>query len=468
MKHDREHILTGNLRPTIFRLAIPVLLEQLLVFGVGFFDTYLSGHLGDDHANATTAVGIAAYMGWLSSLLFGLVGVGTMALVSRHWGAGERRAANRMLNRSLVLAAIAGFIVASGMYVSAESFAGWLNLHDEARDVVVAYLRIDAYGHVFWALSLVGAAALRGAGDMVSPMLVLGLVNVLNMGLSYNLVHGIGGIPWLGLDAPLIAPLGVDGIVIGTVIARVVGGLLMLTVLGHGLSGLKLRWHELRMDRVSSRRILRIGVPAGIDGGIMWFGHFLFLTVIAKLDNGTGQSFNMAAHTIGIQVEAITFLPAIAFGYAASTVIGQSLGAQNTTRAFHSGNEGVLQCSLLAIVISLVFFSQSDWIYAFMSDQSSVRSIGAPALRILAFVQVPLVIGIVYVTSLRGAGDTRFPMLITITSVLGVRVPLAYLFGIVWDGGLTGAWIGMCSDVVLRAILLSIRYARGRWLEIEV
>ena len=468
MKHDREHILIGSLRPTIFRLALPVLLEQLLVFCVGFFDTYLSGHLGDNHANATTAVGIAAYVGWLSSLLFGLVGVGTTALVARHWGAGEHTSANRMLNRSLVLAAIAGFIVASGLYFSADYFAGWLNLHDEARDVVVAYLRIDAYGHVLWAVSIVGAAALRGAGDMVTPMTVLGIVNLLNMGISYNLVHGIGAIPWLGLEEPLVVPMGVDGIVIGTVVSRVIGGMLMLAVLAYGLSGLKMRWAELRMDRVSSQRILRIGVPAGIDGGIMWFGHFLFLTVIASLDSGTGQSFNMAAHTIGIQIEAITYLPAIAFGYAASTVIGQSLGAQNKQRAYRSGHEGALQCSLLGLVISLLFFLQADWIYEFMSDHASVRAVGVPAFRMVSFFQVPLLVAIVYVTSLRGAGDTRYPMLITIASVLCVRVPLAYLFGVVLGGGLIGAWIGMCCDVLLRAILVSIRYCRGRWVHIEV
>ncbi len=463
---SRSHILTGRLRPTIWRLALPVLLEQVLVFCVGFFDTYLAGHLSESPADATTAVGIAAYVGWLASLMFGLVGVGTTALVSRHWGAQEHEDANAILNQSVLLASAAGLFVAAGLYISAPFFADWLSLNASTRQIVVDYLQTDALGHLFWSITLVGGAALRGAGDMTSPMIMLGVINVLNMVVSYGLVHGID----VGSadTTTLLDPMGVRGIVLGTLAARVTGGLLMLVVLGRGLSGLHVHIAKLRPDYGVIRRILQIGVPAGIDGGVMWFGHFLFLTVIAKLDHSTGQTFNMAAHTIGIQVEAITYLPAVAWGQATSTLIGQSLGAGEKERAYRAGHEGVLQCGLLAIAISLVFYFGATEIFGLMSESAEVQRIGVPAFRMLAFVQIPLVAAIVYVSSLRGAGDSRYPMLITITSVMTIRVPVAYLGGIVLDGGLVGAWIGMCADVCVRSLLSTIRYARGKWVDTRI
>ena len=104
-------------------------------------------------------------------------------------------------------------------------------------------------------------------------------------------------------------------------------------------------------------------------------------------------------------------------------------------------------------------------IYALMHKESLVSEVGVPAFRMLSFFQVPLVISIIYVMAIRGAGDTRFPLLMTILGVLCVRLPVAYLCGIVLEGGLIGAWIGMCADMALRAVLAMFRYVFGRWVE---
>ena len=449
-------VLHGPVRHTVLWLALPVLLEQLLSFFVGFYDTWLAGRIS---AEATSAVGMGAYVGWLVSMVFGLVATGTTALVSRHRGAGEPEAANRVMNCSILLAASTGVLVVGGIVVLAPGLARVLGMTGSLEQVTVRYLRLDGCGHLMTGLTLAGAAALRGAGDMRSPMLILGLVNLLNMVASTALVYGIG--PIAG-ETPLLEPLGIDGIATGTVIARLCGGLLILGGLGRGLSGLKLNRDMWQPDRTTVQRILRIGGPAAFDGGVMWIGQLLFLRVIAGLGGGSVNSAVFAAHIIGVRVEAISYLPATAWGVAAATMIGQSLGARDPRRAVRAGHEAALQCGLLAVVVAAAFCFGSGPIYRLMHADPAVRQVGIPAFRILAFFQIPLMLSIVYVIGLRGAGETRLPLLITLLSTFGVRVPLAWLCGIVLEGGLTGAWIGMCADMLLRAILLAWVFPRQR------
>lgn len=461
-------LTTGELRPTVFYLALPVLTEQVLAYLVGLVDTYLSGQLGDISTIATNAVGLAGYVSWLGSLLFGLVGIGTTAIVARCWGAGRRAQANRVANQAVVLAAGLGVLFLAAMLPAAPMFASFLGLEDRSAEIATRYLRIDAVGLVFTSLTLAIAASLRGAGDMRTPMLVLGFVNLLNVACSVALVFGLGPWPAIGVSVPLIQPLGVDGIVLGTVIARAAGGLMMLGVFARGAGDLRLRRRLLRPNRRVIYRIAAVGVPAAGDGAVMWIGHFLFLMIISRLASGRAGESIFAAHIVGIRVEAITYLPAVAWGAAAATLVGQSLGARNADRAMAVGHEAARQCFAVGVIMTVLLYVGADFIYSWMHNDAAVRSIGAPALRLLAFFQIPVVLSIVYTHALRGAGDTRWPLLMSCIGVIGIRLPVAYLCGIVLDGGLIGAWIGMCGDLLLRAVLAFGRFASGRWAAMRV
>lgn len=452
---DRGNLLEGNLPRTVLLLALPVLCEQVLGFLVGFYDTWLSGRIS---AEATAAVGLAAYVGWLASMLFGLVATGTTALVARHWGAGETDQANRVTNRSIALAGLAGLGVYGLVYLLAPVMAGLLEMQGETGRIVVNYLRIDGIGHVVTGMTLAAAAAMRGAGNMRTPMFVLGFVSILNAVVSTVLVFGAGPLrPW-----------GIDGIVVGTLVARIGGGLLMLLVLVRGVNGLRLVSGELRVRGETGRRILRIGGPAALDGLLTWIGQFLFLMIIARLESGGRSSSTFAAHIIGVRVEGITYLPAVAWGAAAATLVGQSLGAGLPQRALQAGHAAARQCGVLAVVIGLVFLVTAPGLFALMHSEAEVAEIGTLPFRVVAFFQLPLALSIVYVAALRGAGETRYPMMVNLLGVFGVRLPVAALAGLVLDGGLMGAWIGMCADVTVRAGLLLAKYFRGGWIQTQV
>jgi putative MATE family efflux protein len=448
-------ITSGPIRRTLLVLAIPVLAEQLLNTFVGLVDTYLAGRISP---TATAAVGVAAYVSWLVSMLVMLVATGTTALVSRCEGAGDHAEANHFCNQSLTLAAIVGAGLGAMIYAAAPSLAASFNMSGEAYDITVTYLRIEAIGHMPMSVTLVASAAFRGIGKMRVPMLVFVVINMVNVVASCSLVYGLGPVP----------AMGVNGIVGGTLVARVLGTGIILSVLILGRAGLTLRRRELPITLARTRRIVRIGLPAAVDGGVMWSGQFVFLLIIARLaPNPLGEAY-LAAHIVAVRVEAFTYLPAVAWGAATATMIGQALGAGDTRRAVRAGHEGVLQCGLLSIGIAACFAFGASFIYRQMSADPLVQSVGPGPFRILAALQPLLVVSIVYVAGLRGAGDTRFPLLITVIGAFLIRVPLGYFCGIVLQGGLLGAWLGMFGDMTWRAIGAAARFLSGRWVHTRI
>jgi MATE family multidrug resistance protein len=454
-----NHIVTQPVRRVMLALVWPVLAEQFLNTLVGLVDTYLAGHLPHDQiAAATGAVGLAAYVGWLVTMLFALVGTGTTALVARAYGAQDRRAGNHIANQSLLLAAVMGTVTVFGMLALAPKFAGWLEMRGPAFDITVRYLQVDAWGYAIWAIGLVAAAALRGAGDMRTPLKVLTIVNVLNVCLSPALVNGWGPLP----------ELGVDGIVAGTLVSRVTGGLLLAILMLRGRVDLHVRWHLLAPQRATIVRILRIGIPAALDGAVMWAGHFLFLKIVGHIDASGIDEHAFAAQIVVVRLEAFTYLPASAWAAACATMIGQALGANLPQRARRCGHEGVLQCGLLTAGVGLLFVLLSTPICGLMNGHPDVVALAGPILMLVGFFQPVLATTIVYIGGLRGAGDTVYPLVINACGLALIRIPGGYFFGITLGWGLFGAWIAVYIDLVVRAALSGARFARGRWVQTRV
>lgn len=439
----------------ILLLALPVLAEQLLSFCVGFFDVYLSGRLGKDE---TSAIGLAAYVGWLASMIFSLVGTGTSALVARAWGGGRFDEARRITARSLMLALVLAAVVWTLLQLLAPAFANLLGMSGPARGIAIHYLRLDAFGQVFACGTLIASAALRGTGDMRTPLLVLGVTNVVNVLVATGCVYGWGPFPQLG----------VVGIVTGTVTAHICGAVLMTTVLLSGGARLQVRLREVRWDRATAARILRIGGPAALDGGITFTGHFLFLMIIARLSAEGFDGAIFAAHVVGVRLESISYLPAVAWGIAAASLTGRQLGAGELALAAQTGHAAVRQFLPYACLTSVVFFAFARGLFLWMHADPAVAAAGEAAFRLMALYQLPNACLIIYVYALRGAGDTRFPLMAAAIGNLCVRVPLAYLCGVVLDGGLLGAWIGMGADNTIRCGLIAWRFCAGRWLRTQV
>jgi len=149
-------------------------------------------------------------------------------------------------------------------------------------------------------------------------------------------------------------------------------------------------------------------------------------------------------------------------------MIGQYLGAGRADLAQRSGHMAAAQGGLLTCGVMLVFFLFAGPIWTAMTADPLVREVGVPPFKVLAFMQPFIAVMIIYVGSLRGAGDTRWPMMISFITSVFVRLPAAYVGGVLLGGGLLGAWSGMFADNILRCILMFLRYSHGGWQRVRV
>jgi putative MATE family efflux protein len=272
--------------------------------------------------------------------------------------------------------------------------------------------------------------------------------------------------------------MGWRGIAIGTVSGFVIGAGSVLVLLLRGRAGLRLRLHWLRPRANLIRRLLRIGVPGGADMLSVIACQLWFLSVINRLGD-----LATAAHGVAIAIESFAFLPGVAFQMSATTLCGQYLGARDYHRATRSVLMALLVGGGFMCFAAAIFFTQADHLaYVLLRrDQAEVARQVEPLLRIIAVGVPPLALAMILSGALRGAGDTRWPLAISLVGLLGVRLPMAYwlcfpsvevpVVGWVisgWDLGIIGAWYAMVTDLMLRASLVLARFLHGGWKRIEV
>lgn len=456
----------------VLTLAWPALLQQLLNLSVGFSDRLLAGRLlqaaSEQQLAAQSALTTASYLGFALASFNVLVVVGSTALVARCIGARNREEAIRFTNQSLFQAMCFGLAMTVVGLLGLPSLLAALQLEGEAARYALDYLNPLFLLLVFAVIEAAGIACLVGAGDTRAGLAVLTVVSVVNVPLSWLCFHGGGPIPRFGFA----------GIAIGTALAHTVGGLLVLVLLARGRAGLEFRWRELVPVWSLQVRLLRVSIPAGIDNLALTCGQLWFLGIV----NGLGEAAS-GAHGIAIYWEALGYLSGAAFGTSAMALVGQNLGAQRPDRAAASGWTAFAMGAATMSLMGVVFYTLAEPMFLLFCPapgQAPIVREGVPVLRLVAFAMPALAACIILTSALRGAGDTRVPLLFTIIGFFGLRIPLAYFLTLasvdlgplgVWPGaglGLIGAWLAMVSDLGLRGLFFMVRFASGRWQRIQV
>jgi putative MATE family efflux protein len=449
---------SNTLQRQVFRLALPAVGEQFLNMLVGLVDTYLVGNislaamalLGYGPAEGLTSVGLASNIIWIVTTLFSAGAVGGTALIARATGARNNGEANATLRQSVILGLLMGLIGFGVMYGLAPTALRLFGAEPTVVRLGVNFLRIVSFSMPLAGVMFMCNAALRGAGDTRTPLLIMFLVNGINMVISWLLVNGQPGFPTLG----------VAGSAWGTMLARMIGGLVVVAVLVRGRGMLRLdRWPRAEWGILG--RITRIGFPTAGELFIFQAALILFARFIAGL--GTVP---YAAHNTVITAESISFLPGFGFAIAATTLVGQSLGAQEVKRARHSGHEAYLQSAVFMGFMGLLFVLFPGWFLSILTRDQAVVEAGILPLRMVGVVQPLLAANFVYAGALRGAGDTLRPLLIKLIVPWLVRLPLAFV--LIPMLGLNGAWLAMSIDLGLQGVLAWWFFRGGKWERITV
>lgn len=438
-------------KKVVFDLAWPVIAEQSLATVTHIVDMMMVGRLG---AAAVTAIGLTMQPVFFSMALASALSVGTTALVSRFIGSNNSKSAASVLQQSVIISIIFSSVFAVFFYFMAPEV---LNLMGAEKEVIIlgtGYLRIMTPGFIFMILGFIVTAALRGAGETKIPMQVNIIINILNVIGNYLLIFGKFGFP----------ELGVNGAALATTLSRSFGGMVLLFITFSSYSVIKLKAKNFfAFDIDLIKRILRVGVPTAMEESVRRLAQMLFVRVIASL--GTTA---FAAHQIAINAESISYMPGFGIAVAATTIVGQNLGAKNPEGAEKGSFEAWKLGSIVMGFMALIFLIFPEQLIKLYTSDPEIISRGALNLRIIAFSQIPMGTHFIFAGSLRGAGDTKAVFYSTAVSTWVFRLLLGYLLVHTFNLGLAGGWIAMVIDWSVRGSYVFYRFKNGKWKTIDV
>jgi putative MATE family efflux protein len=438
----------GEIRRMVIRLAWPTIAENMLQSIFGIVLLFLIARLG---SAAVAGFGAANGLTMVAMSAFFSLSMGATVLVAHATGARTVGAAALAAKQSLVL----GVIVGVAMTLAGIAFAPQLVAAMGAGPEVIregsAFLRTFSLGGVPIVLTFIAGGVLRGTGDARTPMLVTLVTLIVGLIVAYPLTFGGFGLPALGLAGAGLA----------STITRVLGCLALLTIMGRPGGPIPLTGRAgWRPAREPLRQIVAIGIPSMVESLFRSGGMLLFTVIVFQL--GTAVA---AAQQIVQQAVFLSMMPGFGFAMSATALVGQSLGARDPGRADRASWFATRACIGWMGAMGLAFFFGGEWIMGLFSSDAAIIEQGAAALRIVALAQPGQALGMVLAGSLRGAGDTRYPMVTTGLAMWLVRLPVAWLLGIHLGFGLVGIYLGWVLDSFVLGFLSWWRYRTGRWKE---
>jgi len=408
-------------------------------------DSAMVGHVGKTELAAVGLGGLLVFT--LYSFFIGL-SYGLNPFVAQSYGAKRYLDCARYMWQGLYLA------VASGLAILIiRQFNPWtvdlLGPAHEVRTLCLSYINIRMASAPFFIIHYYYSNFFRGLGNTRTPMKVAIVANIANIVLDYFLIFGIGPFPTLGV-------VGAAG---ATFIANVLSAAILAAI---SLSASHRRRYEThrhwRLNPAKIRSLLRIGTPIGVHYFLDIGSFLIFSAYIGRM--GTEQ---LAANQIIIQILALSFMPCNGFSVAATTLVGQYIGA----RSPHLAKKSAYSTQKLALfftgAVALVYVLLPEFLIKIFNNDPIVVSLGEQLILLAAAFQIFDGIQIVASGALRGAGDTKVPMMLVLGGSWFFFLPLAVLFGTVLERGVVGAWGGATIYVVLLGMSMFIRLKKGSW-----
>lgn len=442
---------------TILLLAWPVLLEQIFTTLVSYADTAMVGSMG---AGATAAVSISNSPIFLLNGIIMALGVGITSLVARAVGAGDAERVRQLMRHAVLSILYIGVPICIIIAALSRMIPLWMGAEPDVLDTAAQYNLIVSAGRIFTITSMMLNSAFRGYGDTRTPLVVNSAMNIVNVILNFFLIYPTREISFFGLEFTMWgAGLGVAGAAIATAVGMAVAGLATLWVAFFRKNDYRIDFHSSwKIDRPLTKQIFSISFPAMLERIFMSSSGIFTTSSIATL--GT---VNVAANSLCLTAESMSYMPAFAFQTAITTLVGQSLGAKKPDLATKFIRKTLLLGSVLMVLTNIGLYLLADQLIGLFTPDADVIALGAHCLRLVAFMQVPQVIAWTFSGVLRGAGDTKYNFYITAATNWGIRTLFSVLAIRVWGFGLFEMQIIIFIEILTRMALLYLRYRTGKW-----
>ena len=444
--------LTREDRKRVITIALPSLFELVLSHLFTMVDTIMLGR------SAISAVAIAAVgltnnpMNLTRSILISL-NIGTTAGVAWAIGAKDNKSAMHISRNAVMLNSIVGMIASMLVFSFAGNIVTFMGAGPDTYDYARTYLRIIALGLFPQSITFAITASLRGVGQTRLPMTYNLIANMLNVVGNYVFIYGKLGFP----------AMGVAGAALSTMLSQVLGCSMALFTAFRAHTPVRFFLdREWKLSVRWIRRILNVGLTSMLEQLIMQVGFIIFARQVSGLGTAT-----FAAHQIGLNINGLTWMPGQAFGVAATTLVGQSLGAGEKKKAtdFVRIVHRLSMCT--AAGIAILFLTCSQFIAGLYTTDLQVAALSAGVLKLIALGMPGISTQLPVAAALRGARDTRFPLMASMAGIWIFRVLLAPHFIYTFGWGLTGAWLTIVLDQTTRAAVVFARFKTGRWLTVS-
>ena len=432
----------------IVNLSIPSILAQISATVMFFIDASMVGHLG---ARASAAIGLVETTGWLLGGLASAANMGFSVQVAHYIGANNFEAARRVLRQSLVCCLIWAVSITLIALSCSPFLPYWLGGTDEiAHDASLYFMLFSVFG-IFFQMEGLAGSMLKCSGNMKIPSMLNILMCVMDVVFNYLFIY--------------LLELGVMGAALGTGVAMLITAGLMLYFLlwRSDMLGIFKKQREQRESFPAFRptsdvvtTALKIGAPMGLQHMLMGSAQIVSTLIVAPL--GT---IAIAAHSLAITVESLCYMPGFGISEAATTLVGQGIGAgqKQLTRSF--ANMSVSLGIGVMTLMGVLMFIFAHELMSVMSPVAAIQALGAYCLRIEAFAEPMFAAAIVCNGVFIGAGDTLKPAIMSLCSMWGVRLTLAALLA--REYGLKGVWTAMAIELTFRGVIFLCRLFYGHW-----
>ena len=426
----------------IIQLSIPSILAQITSVVMFFIDQAMVGQLG---ANASAACGLVETSTWLFGSLTAAASMGFSVQVAHFIGANDFVNARQVFRHGLIVTTILSLIMVAVAVAIACPLPYWLGGGPDIAHDASMYFLIFALACPFFQLNSLSASMLKCSGNMRIPSMVSVMMCVLDVVFNYFLIFK--------------AHLGVVGAAIGTATSIVICGSLQAYMAIFRNKILSLRRVGEHFHWVSDYLVnaLKIGMPMAVQSVLMTGAQIVGTMIVAPLGN-----IAIAANTLGITAESLCYMPGFGIGEAATTLVGQSIGAGRRDLCRSFARTTVLSGMVVMAVMGAVMYFFSYEMMSLMTPVEAIRELGSQCLRIEAFAEPMFAASIVAVSVCVGAGDTLKPTIISLCCIWFLRLTLAYALSLQY--GLVGVWVAMAVELIVRGFLMLIRLFRGKWM----
>ena len=457
-------ILHSDTRPPVFEqiklvffMSVPAIMAQIASVCMQYIDASMVGQLGADDS---ASIGLVSSSIWLLCSIGMAVNVGFTVLMAQKIGARKYVSARNLLKLAFMVCLAASLLLAGAGILVSDILPVWLGGNSEINRGASEYFLIFTSALPVLILNALSSGMLQSSGNMKLPSLLNMLMCLLDVVFNYLLIFPSREISFGGFS--LVIPgcdLGIRGAALGTVAAEAVTFALMLFFLLFRTQQLRLRPEErfIFSSRLV-RRAFKISLPVGFDHIAMCLALVVSMMIVAPL--GTVP---IATHSFAITAESFCYMAGYGIAAAATTMVGQSIGARRSDLAVSFAWLVTGLGVSIMTAAGILMFIFAPLMMGLLSPVAEIRNLGAEVLRIEAFAEPLFGASIVAAGALRGAGDTFFPSLINFISMWFVRIPLSLLLASYY--GFYGIWVAMCIELCIRGLLFLYRLKRGKWLK---